>query len=282
MVRSHKSTNSQLTLYHGTIPCSSSGTDPKQIEEELKKIAKRWVFQLEEGESGYKHWQVQLDLKKRVRLQTFINEIRKTILFADENCWSPSHETKFSYAMKPETRINGPWQDDRTTADSTPPIELTGKELYPWQTYVKEDCLQPLTGEDRIINIIFDPIGRKGKSWMAKKFEWDKIASLVPPMRLFEDLISFIMCFDPVTAYIIDIPRAISKKNLEGLWAAVEQVKNGYIWDKRFKGRKRLFSSPHVWVLSNHMPDFNKLTPDRWVMWTISEDKNLLMIPHNP
>jgi hypothetical protein len=54
--------------------------DKDDIIKQFKLIAKKFVFQLEEGESGYRHWQCRISLIKNhlyhIYFRSFLNPIK--------------------------------------------------------------------------------------------------------------------------------------------------------------------------------------------------------------
>ena len=50
------------------------------------------------------------------------------------------------------------------------------------------------------------------------------------------DFMAFAMA-KPDKAYIFDMPRTESVKQRKGMWSAIEQIKNGYLYDKRYQFR---------------------------------------------
>jgi hypothetical protein len=68
------------------------------------------------------------------------------------------------------------------------------------------------------------------------------------------------------------------KKHLNGLFTAIEKLKNGYMCDKRYSFKwKRLLHSPSICLFSNKKPKLKYLSMDRWRLWTITKDKRLVV-----
>lgn len=68
-----------------------------------------------------------------------------------------------------------------------------------------------------------------------------------------------------------DMPRAMPKQALHGLYTAIEQIKKGKVYDLRYHYKDWWFDSPQIWVFSNTMPDRSLLSADRWKVWTVHE-----------
>lgn len=62
----------------------------------------------------------------------------------------------------------------------------------------------------------------------------------------------------------MDIPKSDSRKKNADLWSAVEQMKNGYLYDKRNHWKEAWIESPGILVITNEEPDRSLLSKDRW------------------
>jgi len=120
--------------------------------------------------------------------------------------------------------------------------------------------------------------GNIGKSTIACRMFQEHKAVLIPPINNYKDFCQFAYCMlcdkDPKVklTIFVDMPRAISKENLYGLYSALETIKTGYIFDTRNKGRAMMISSPDIWVMTNTMPEKGLLTPDRWCNYYVFND----------
>lgn len=73
------------------------------------------------------------------------------------------------------------------------------------------------------------------------------------------------------TCYLIDLPRAMKKTNMVGLFSAIEEIKSGYAYDDRYKFVEKFFDCPNIWVFTNYIPDSEYLSADRWKIWQINK-----------
>lgn len=75
----------------------------------------------------------------------------------------------------------------------------------------------------------------------------------------------------PSKGYVIDLPRADGKAK-KPMWSAIEQIKDGYLYDKRYNWREKWIEPPKIMVFCN---DFNAsdLSTDRWQDFEISDFK---------
>jgi hypothetical protein len=70
----------------------------------------------------------------------------------------------------------------------------------------------------------------------------------------------------------IDLPKATSSQETRAIFMAIESIQRGIIYDSRYTYKKWVCNSPQVWVFTNHSPNMDLLTADRWKTWTIDAD----------
>lgn len=241
----------------------AEGVEVDELKEELKRLCKKWVFQLEKGASGYMHFQGRVSLKVKSRLPD------KKWCFA----WSVTSKTNCSndfYVTKEDTRVDGPWRDDDVYVPRQ--IREIG-ELWPWQIDVVKKCQM---WEPRIVNVIVNPDGCEGKSILVGKIQCElKIGRRIPPLANYKELMGMVMCMPESGCYLIDIPRALDKSKQEEFYSAIENIKDGYCFDNRYTFKEKWFDSPSVWVFSNEKPNLRLLSKDRWRLWEIDEEREL-------
>lgn len=258
------------------------GFDIDDLKETLREIASKWVFQVEKGDDGYLHYQGQFALKKKRR----VSELK--------SFWTTSYGTgalKFPlpmycapvakpntgdvfYETKLDTRVEGPYTDKDEVKVLTRQLKsFVDKELYPWQAKVLNMVKEI---DDRNINIIFDQEGNMGKSIFCEWLEYKNLAFEVPPFRMMEDIMGFVMNFKVYPAYLIDMPRGMKKDKLGEFYSGIESLKNGVAYDKRYEGKKIRFDRPQIVVFTNCLPDFGLLSRDRWRVWQTTADKDIV------
>jgi len=279
-----KSPNNPVAIWDITCPYDSF-PDEKDLMVILRKFAKKWVFQLEEGkDSGYKHYQIRVSLIGRMRLSEMKKRSKIGNLWIPNSSWSiTSNDSedgvasdftkgKAFYVMKDDTRIKGPWSD--LLNPEPPPLTRQLKlfndwKLRPYQNMIKYECTQ---FHMRQIDLIYDEIGNSGKSLLSESLEYEGIAEEVPPYRNMEDIFQWV-CTRPIKqAYIIDLPRGMKKDKLGEFYSGVEVLKNGVAYDKRYQAKKVRFDRPRIFVFTNMLPEFDLMSTDRWMIWHI--DKN--------
>lgn len=245
----------------------------------MQSNCKNWAFQLEHGEkSGKNHFQCRVNLKTRKRKSTMIKFTHKT--FPDAHI-SPTtgqitRSNDFFYVLKEHTRIDGPWTDKDEKKQyeiSKLPLKYQKDfEWYPWQQFVIDKSSEK--PDDRGINIVIKK-GNVGGTTLALWMSSRGLACYIPPLEKGEDIIHMVMAKAPSSCYFIDLPRAYDQKHLRSMYSAIENIKNGYVWETRYEFKDKMFDSPHIWILTNTMPKANLLTSDRWCYWLISDDKKL-------
>lgn len=249
-----------------TIP-ESIGT-VELLKSKLNELFKRWVFQLEQGEStGYRHYQCRISVSPKKRQSAMIKYCKELSGCHVSRTSNNSKDDDF-YVMKDETRVDGPWSN----LDYQPPayIQERFRGTITWKTWQRQLYaeIEP-KADDRTINLILERNGNKGKSFIIAYLCQIGLARRIPPLPTAKDMSQFIMCFPPAKCYFIDLPRATSDRDQHAIYSTLETLKDGYIYETRHKGRDKWFEPPHVWVITNREPDINLLSKDRWRFWHI-------------
>lgn len=256
--------------------------DHNGVIDALKGIAKHYVFQLEMGDGGYKHYQGRISLikKRRAAEQHILLK-----LFKDKppNFLKPTSNPEHYrgdafYCMKEDTRIEGPWTDKDEVVPLTAQMNIFNKlTLRPYQSDLKE---MATTFDMRKIDLIYDPNGNIGKSLFSEYLEYNGLAEEIPPFRLMDDIFQWV-CSRPIKkCYIVDMPRGMKKDKLGDFYSGIEIIKNGVAYDKRYNAKKIRFDRPRIFVFTNMLPEFSLMSKDRWNVWVI--DENYEMIKYNP
>lgn len=241
------------------------------IKTGLKGYVKKYCFQLEEGDTGYRHFQGRFSLIKKRRLQEIIPNFQKIFPGIHLSPTVKDNQTCDFYVTKTDTRVEGPWSD--TDEETYIPRQIREiKELYPWQQKVIE--LSKIW-DTRVIDVIYDPNGNNGKSILTTYMGVYKLGKTLPFVNDYKDIMRMVMDLPTSNCYIIDMPRAINKEKLFQMYSGIETIKSGYAYDDRYQFKDKYFDCPRVFVFTNTIPDFNLLSRDRWNIWTINSNKNL-------
>lgn len=238
-----------------------------QIIEMLDGVAKSYTFQLEEGDSGYLHYQGRLRLIKKRRKGEALKLFKNP-----PNYFMPTVNVEFYagdafYQMKEDTRVGGPWTDKDEKKYITQQLLLFKTfTLRPYQAAIYKACRE---FDLRKINLIYDPVGCCGKSLLSEWLEYEGLAEEVPPYRLMDDIFQWV-CTRPIKkAYIVDMPRGMKKDRLGDFYSGIEVIKNGVAYDKRHSATKIRFDRPRIFVFTNVLPCMDLMSADRWVIWKI-------------
>lgn len=260
---------------------SADGLTHDDIIKQLKLLAKRYVFQLEKGvENGYMHYQGRISLIKKHRKSELMNMFQLIPVpnYLEPSCNATALTGDIFYVTKHETRVAGPW-DERVT-EKYIPRQYRGllEKLHPYQQQIYNTADH---FDSRTINMIYCTKGNQGKSTIASLCELFAKGIDLPPVNDAEKLVQS-MCDictskqlrDPSPVFV-DLPRAMNKERLNGIYTAIEQIKKGKLYDTRYKYQEYWIDSPQIWVFSNIEPDLSMLSLDRWRIWTIDDNKNL-------
>lgn len=219
-----------------------------------REVGKQWCFQEEEAPgTGYRHYQGRINLRERVRFLPLPEGYRghQSPTTVD----TAKGKKAFSYVMKSETRVNGPWSDrDVVYVPSDVPEH---DSLRPWQSR----CLAALRSQgDRQIMFLNEPTGNVGKTTLLRYLACRERAIYVPPIcENAQQMAGFVYAAvvrDPSARQIIvfDMPRAISEHSWKKAAPVIEQAKDGYAFDGRNTAKQCLFEKPKILVAYNNLP----------------------------
>lgn len=248
----------------------------------LNKIAKKWKFQREISQTGYNHFQGTFSLIKKNRKDTLLKLLRENGLVAFMHLEPVSNngvKMAWNYVMKIDSRVEGPWTDQEH-ATVYIPRQYRNITLWEWQQMI---VFLHNEFNTRKINFVHDPTGNHGKSTVAAIMALMHGALVLPPIndaqQLLQsvcDILSSRECRTPGTIFV-DLPRCASKEKMNGIFAAIETIKNGFSYDVRNHYREWWFDSPQIWVFSNDACPVNNMSADRWVHWKF-EGNNLVQV----
>ncbi len=268
-----------VASYDFTIP----ECDRAAFTDALNQVAKKWVFQLEAGDSGYRHYQGRLSLIKKRRigeLKPVLATAGLAAMHVTPTCTASLKEGDDFYMTKLDTRIEGPWSsEDR---EIYIPRQYRDIAPYAWQQKVIESAGK---FDPRTVNYIYDPDGCNGKSTIAAICCLLHRGVRIPAVNDHEKLLASVC--DILSAkgerkpgpIFIDLPRFMDKRRLHGIFSAIEEIKNGHCYDMRYHYKEWWFDSPPVWVFSNMVPELSALSADRWKVWKIWANTFVPFVP---
>lgn len=222
----------------------------------LDELCERWVYGHEVGESGYKHIQGRVVFKVGKELATVRNQTEVVLPGAH---WSKTHVRDFNYCEKEGNFVRS-WEKVLHKYASI--------TLNSWQS----QCIEFWNNQnDRQVYVVVDERGNHGKTWFAKYMEATHRADVCPvtdgdPSNYIEYCLNH-----PSKGYIFDVPRADTIKEKKAMWRAIEQIKNGLLYDRRYTSRKTWIDPPKILVFTNEAPNEDMLSSDRWVIHQITD-----------
>lgn len=247
----------------------AEGLEDMEVTSFLRQIAKEWKCQLECGEQGnYMHYQGRFSLYKKKRKNELINLVRHTIFEIAFFSPTSGNGRLSNYVMKLDTRMRGPWSSDDPEPMYIPRQIREIQILYPWQQSIVDRCAEWNT---RLINVVYDTEGNCGKSTLVGYMRVNNLGRKLPACNDYKDLMRMVCDMPTSRCYLIDMPRAMKKDKLAGLFTGIEEIKSGYAYDDRYKFTEKFFDCPNIWIFSNHIPDKNFVSNDRWKIWTINK-----------
>jgi len=152
-----------------------------------------------------------------------------------------------------------------------------------FQQIILEEAALPV--ERRSVKFIFNASGNTGKTVLADYMELNPdinallAMQLATPERYASALIDQFESFKQKNGnypkvIIFDFTRNEDNTNIESVYSIMEKMKDGRI-DSSFYGRaKRIrFSSPHIFVFTNAVPNLNALSGDRFNLRVIADQR---------
>lgn len=220
----------------------------------LKSDVKKYTIAKETGEGGYEHWQARFDSSD-------------PDLFERWTGIEPGlHLEPASTECDDYERKGGRYWSSSDTVEIR---QCRFGEPRGWQ---KELIAEIKKQSVREIDVILDPDGNKGKSWLSIHLWEQKQAMVVPRYSCTSEKLSAYICsaHDGEPIVIIDIPR--SNKPKKDLYETMEEVKDGLVFDPRYRGRCKNIRGCKVVVFTNEKLDLKALSSDRWILHGVTPD----------
>lgn len=239
-----------------------SKADIQILEQRFREICNMYVFQEEKGENGTEHLQGVIYLKKAMRWTEF--DLSKKIHW--EACKNFSKAV--TYCSKKETRNGEVFFFGLTLPKPLKVIDI----LRPWQKDIEQKIKEE--PDDRKIIWIYDN-GNTGKSTFCKYLIHKYNACYITEGKK-ADIINIvfnrIQKSHDLGLVILDIPR--SNKNVS--YKSIEEIKNGIICNTKYETGTFIINPPHIVVFCNFYPELDNFTLDRWDIFTIDDNYNLI------
>lgn len=138
----------------------------------------------------------------------------------------------------------------------------------PWQEALLAKMREPPAS--RTISWYFDYDGNSGKSFLAKylKLHFNTIIADGKKDNIFNQLNEMLNNGLEPQIVILDVPRH-NKDYLN--YGVIEQLKDGCIYSGKYEGGECIIDNVHVVIFSNHYPDTEKMSEDRWDIHDITD-----------
>lgn len=247
----------------------------------------RYVFQHERVSRD--HWQGRIDLvdKDSRKTKHGLLDVFKAggidtpmLHLAPETNNGIKQQAVDFYVTKTESRVDGPWFDGSYTPPRKKPkyngADLTCMESpMAWQ----QSCLDALTqkADDRTIVWVYNKDGCAGKSKLMKYLGWKGLAKRVC-LGTATQIKTAITQAGAYAAYVVDLPRISgNQESQRDLFSALEDIKNGWVESNMYgKDSSLMMEPPHLWVLSNEVPDVRFASMDRWKILKLKDKDSSL------
>lgn len=233
------------------------------LETLFNNICEKYVFQEEKGEEGTPHLQGSIVLKKKMRWSEF--KLPKEIHWEG----TKSVDKSFKYCSKEMTK-NGKCYTKGFKIKK--PLKVKIEKLYKWEKFIVDLCKEE--PDDRSVYWFWDEEGGAGKTEFCKWY-WNnnKDRSIICQGGGAKDIAC--MFANLVKEVDFDLNDDITvlfnlARSTEGIsYKAIESVKDGLLFSPKYESSTLVFNRPHVIIFSNQLPDYNKLSKDRWITYKI-------------
>lgn len=190
-------------------------------------------------------------------------EVNKNKRIHWEKC-KGSPEDNVKYCIK-----EGKYTCGRNYSNIYRPIKLVPEaSFHKWQKFLLEKLMQP--PDDRKLIWWYDEVGGKGKTSFAKYLTAKYDA--VPVEGKKADVLYCCAQFES-DMYIFDFERSMEDHVPYG---AMEKVKNGYFMCGKYESKPIIRNTPHCVVFANFMPDWTKMSSDRWEVYDIIDNDTFI------
>lgn len=212
----------------------------------IKNDIHDWIVAKETGTFGYHHWQI--------RMRTQYNFKQMKAFFPKAHIEEASEND--NYERKSGNYI--------ASTDTVETLRARYGSLRDNQSTIMENIK---TQNDRQIDVVWDEKGGSGKTFLARALYQRSEGFFVPPtLSDGKQIIQFVASgYRGEPIIFIDIARSTRWNN--GLYVALETLKDGLIYDARYHTTTRDIHGVKVLVTCNTKPNLSKLSKDRWRLY---------------
>lgn len=268
------------------------------LQDTLRPLCSKYVFQLERGEQGRLHYQGYFVTNSRIRLQTLAPQLQATLHGIHLSVGSAAGRMALKhYCMKKDTRVEGPWSDGgrlpETALEDVIQKPFDGFRKYailedektrrPFQESLR--LMTRATPDDRSIVWLCDQTGNSGKTLWARWMSW-KYGAAFHTYGSTKDVVNLIVKEGARRTYIFNLPRSRPKESFMcDLFNTLENLKDGSLINQKYEVSRLEMDSPHVMVMANFYPSEEErkhLSQDRWQFYRINKQNwELCAMPQN-
>lgn len=248
-----KTTGPQNQLYRWFLTIPYEKYSASQLSQHLKGFCKEFYYQAEEGESGYRHWQICISLNTKEYFGTVKNHFCLEAHIEPCKDWFQSK----NYCNKNETRIEGPYSHKSS-------FVWTIKELNEWQ----KRCLDIVTdfAEDeyhrRTIHWVWSKEGCLGKTEFCR-YMMAHHGAILCWNACSKDVAHIVSKKEDKKIILFDFERgAVDRGNIN--YNIIERLKGGILFSGKYDGDSQLFNHPNIMCFANEPPEKERLSKDRW------------------
>lgn len=229
--------------------------EKSKLVQYLQWYCDKYIVCEEIGENGTPHLQGAFVLKNKDRFGGIMNKLGfKCHLEKMRVDWKQQVE----YCSKGENVIK--FSNDADDKE----IKYVKKEnFYPWQKKVWDICQGE--SDDTAINWVWGKNENIGKSSFVRTMGIEENACIIHNGK-YSNIMNRAFMAKNVKLFLIDVPR--NNGNVVS-YDAIDSIKNGFIFNRKYKTGVKLINHPCVVVFSNNKPDINKLSLHKWRIYEI-------------
>lgn len=162
--------------------------------------------------------------------------------------------------------IPTPWADATSESTFIPRQYKMIKSWRPWQTTILEMAKVSNSAD---IHAIVDFEGNTGKTVIARGMHLSGLGTDLIYLDV-KMIMHQVMDLPTGKCYLIDIPRAMCIGGLpKEFYETVEILKSGFA---SYKGRKKTFNRPTIFVFMSIIPEVESISKNKWKIWHVEND----------
>lgn len=233
----------------------------------------KYVWQIEEGKEGTEHIQGHIVFKSARTWKSLCNKLPRAHIEKVRNVKASEEYCQKMDTRKGEVHIKG-FNKKIDLKQKLLEIEYSDVKWKPFQ----QKILDIIDGEvnKRTVYWFWGKKGNMGKSFLAKYIclKYGAIIASGKTGDIFNQLLSWRLANEDevqLPVVIIDNPRS-EYGHIN--YAAIEQLKNGFIYSGKYEGGQVFGLSPHVIIFANNEPEYKELSEDRLVVTNIEQNED--------